>query len=114
MRKKFFYGGYCMNILKNMKIGVKLLIPVFLLLILALGIAVGSYFLTKEIESLNKTISGSIQVTETIKNIDNDFRDFFNKELKYSDLKNLVERNGTLLDPGLRKIWLPIWKKPKQ
>lgn len=92
-----------MNILKNMKIGVKLLIPVFLLLILALGIAVGSYFLTKEIESLNKTISGSIQVTETIKNIDNDFRDFFNKELKYSDLKNLVERNGTLLDPGLRK-----------
>ena len=73
------------------------------MLVLTIGIAVGSYFVINEIKALNKTISGSIQVTGAVKSINNGFKAFFNKELEYLNLKSLVERNAALLDSELRR-----------
>lgn len=103
-----------MNVLKNTRIGIKLLIPVLLMLILAVGIAVSSYFLISEITDLNRTISKSITVTEAVKVINADFKAFFNRENEFINLESRVNRNADLLDPLTKKVVTANLEKAKE
>ena len=92
-----------MIIMKNTSIVVKLFIPVIFLIILALGIPIGSYLLINEISSLKKTISDNLTTTKTVEDMVTTYKAFFNRDIQYDVLFSHNTESMKLLDDFLKE-----------
>lgn len=91
-----------MTFMKNTTIRVKLLIPVILLLVLAGGIPVGSYFLIDEISSLNETISSNLTTTKSVEAVADSYKAFISRDIQYDVLILQIMESIKLLDESLK------------